>query len=43
MSNYFSVWIESLIMGIGLGFILGFITWAVGFAIYGIIKMCKMA
>lgn len=43
MSDYFSIWIESFIMGIGLGFILGFITWAVGFAIYGIIKMFKMA
>lgn len=43
MSDYFSIWLESLITWIGSGIIIGFISWAIGFAIYGIIKMFKMA
>lgn len=43
MNDIFQVWITSLITGIGAGFTIAFIAWAIGFAIYGIIKMFKMS
>lgn len=43
MSNIFNAWLYTLLSGIGLGFMLGFICWAIGFGIYGIIKLFKMA
>jgi transketolase C-terminal domain/subunit len=38
-----SVYMEVITVGIAAGFAIGFITWAIGFAIYGIIKFFKMA
>lgn len=43
MIDIYTLWGESLLMGVGLGFLIGFIAWAIGFAFYGIIKLCKMA
>lgn len=37
------LFVEVLITGIACGFIVGFISWAIGFAIYSIIKLFKMA
>lgn len=41
MNDIFQAWLTSLIAGIGAGFTIAFIAWAVGFAIYGLIKMFK--
>lgn len=43
MTAIFDVWVYTFISGIGLGFLLGFICWGIGFGIYGIIKLFKMA
>lgn len=43
MNDIIESWIASLGLGISAGFTIGFIAWGVGFAIYGIIKMFKMA
>lgn len=43
MTDIFSLWITGLVSGLSLGFILGFIAWGIGFGIYGIIKLFKMA
>lgn len=42
MSDLFSLWISSLSVGLVLGFMLGFISWGIGFGIYGIIRLFKM-
>ena len=41
MSDLFSLWV-SLLSEIALGFMLGFISWGIGFWIYGIIRLFKM-
>jgi hypothetical protein len=38
-----SVYMEVAAAGIATGFSIGFIAWGLGFAIYGIIKLFKMA
>jgi hypothetical protein len=38
-----SVYMQVVVSGIAAGFSLGFIAWGLGFAIYGIIKLFKMA
>lgn len=42
MKEIFELWSGSLLSGVCLGFMVGFICWGVGFGIYGIIKMFKM-
>ena len=42
-NEIFSTYLEVIIAGISAGFTLGFISWAIGFAIYGIIKFIKMS
>jgi hypothetical protein len=42
MSDLFSLWVSLLSEGIVLGFMLGFISWGIGFGIYGIIRLFKM-
>lgn len=42
MNDIFNTWISSLAIGVGAGFVVAFIAWGIGFAIYGIIKMFKM-
>ena len=42
MSDLFSLWVLFLSEGIALGFTLGFISWGIGFGIYGIIRLFKM-
>jgi hypothetical protein len=43
MSDILSLFVYALTMGVMVGMGLGFICWAIGFGIYGIIKMFKMA
>lgn len=43
MNDIFQAWLTSLIAGIGAGVTIAFIAWAVGFAIYGLIKMFKLS
>lgn len=43
MNDIIELWISSLCMGLATGFTIGFIAWGIGFAIYGIIKLFKMA
>lgn len=43
MNDIIESWITSFGIGLGAGFTIGFIAWGIGFAIYGIIKMFKMA
>lgn len=43
MNDIFEAWILSLGIGISAGFVVAFIAWGIGFAIYGIIKMFKAA
>ena len=42
-NEIFGTYLQVIIAGISAGFTLGFISWAIGFAIYGIIKFFKMA
>ena len=42
-SDIFSVYLNVSITGIAAGFTLGFISWAIGFVIYGILKFFKFA
>lgn len=42
-SEVFNLYMDVTVTGIAAGFTLGFISWAVGFAIYGIIKLIKLA
>lgn len=42
-SELFSTCIMIFISGTAIGFTVGFISWAIGYAIYGIIKWFKMA
>ena len=43
-SNYlFGSYVGSLLVGIALGFTLGFIAWAIGSAIFAFTKFFKMA
>ena len=42
-SNIFGKYLDVIVVGISAGFVLGFMAWAIGFAIYGIIKFFKMA
>lgn len=42
-SDVFNLYMNVSISGIAAGFSLGFISWGIGFAIYGIIKLFKMA
>lgn len=43
MNDIVESWILSLGIGLGTGFMVAFIAWAIGFAIYTVIKMFKMA
>ena len=43
MNDIVESWILSLGIGLGTGFMVAFIAWAFGFAIYAVIKICKMA
>lgn len=42
-STLFASFLEVAGAGLSAGFTIGFISWAVGFAIYGIIRFFKMA
>lgn len=42
-STLFAAFLEVVRAGLSAGFTIGFISWAVGFAIYGIIRFFKMA
>lgn len=42
-NEYFNNYLTVMISGISTGFMLGFISWAIGFGIYGIIKLFKQA
>lgn len=42
-NEMFNMYIEVAVTGISAGFTLGFISWAIGFAIYGIIRFFKQA
>lgn len=41
MTEVFSAYITCFSIGIAAGFALGFTSWGLGFAIYGIIKVIK--
>lgn len=43
MNDIVESWITSFGIGLGTGFMVAFIAWAFGFAIYAVIKICKMA
>ena len=43
MSDLMNVWFSSLEIGICAGFVIGFIAWGIGFGIYAIIKLFKLA
>lgn len=42
-SDIFKVYMDVSVTGISAGFTLGFIAWAIGFGIYGIIKWTKLS
>ena len=42
-NDIFNLYMNVSITGIAAGFSLGFISWGIGFAIYGIIKFFKFA
>ena len=42
-SDLFGYYISTLLIGMASGFTLGFIAWAIGYAIYAFIKFFKMA
>lgn len=42
-SNIFVIYLDVIGAGISAGFVLGFISWGIGYAIYSIIKFFKMA
>ena len=42
-SDLFGSYISTLLVGMASGFTLGFIAWAIGYAIYAFIKFFKMA
>jgi len=42
-SDLFGSYISALLAGMASGFTLGFIAWAIGYAIYAFIKFFKMA
>lgn len=41
--DLFGSYISTLLFGMALGFTLGFIAWAIGYAIFAFIKFFKMA
>ena len=43
MNDIVESWILSLGIGLCTGFMVAFLAWAIGFAIYAVIKMFKMA
>lgn len=43
MTDVYTLYSTCLVSGVALGFSLGFISWAIGFAIYGIIRWFKSA
>lgn len=42
-SDIFGLYMNVSIIGIAAGFTLGFISWGIGFVIYGITKLFKLA
>lgn len=42
-SDMFSTYLTVISVGLSAGFVLGFISWGIGYAIYSIIKFFKMA
>lgn len=42
-SDIFNLYMNVSITGIAAGFTLGFISWGIGFAVYGITKLFKLA
>ena len=42
-SDMFGTYLSVVVAGMSAGFVLGFISWGIGFAIYSIIKFFKMA
>lgn len=42
-SDMFGTYLTVIVAGISAGFVLGFISWGIGYAIYSIIKFFKMA
>lgn len=42
-NDMFSTYLTVISAGISAGFVLGFISWGIGYAIYSIIKFFKMA
>ena len=42
-NDMFSTYLTVIAAGISAGFVLGFISWGIGYAIYSIIKFFKMA
>lgn len=43
LNENFEIYMDVMIAGISSGFTLGFLAWAIGFGIYGIIHLIKMA
>lgn len=39
-SENFDIYMNFMISGIAAGFMIGFMSWAIGYAIYGIKKIC---
>lgn len=42
-SDMFGLYLNVILAGISAGFTLGFISWAIGYGIYAIIKFFKLA
>lgn len=41
--DFFNIYLDVILTGIATGFVSGFMLWAIGFAIYSIIKLFKLA
>ena len=42
MSDFLMSLVSIFMLGVAIGFAIGFIAWAIGFGIYGIIRLFKM-
>lgn len=41
--DIFHIYSDVMVSGIAAGFMMGFIAWAIGYAVYGIIKFIKQS
>lgn len=41
--DIFKIYSDVMVSGIAAGFMMGFIAWAIGYAVYGIIKFIKQS